>query len=228
MARRARARRTANSAAERARRRRARPPAPRPPLPGPQPTDAPRSRSGPAEPGQRRARRRRAPAGRRRRRPRPPRRPLPALRREEPREPRRRRQTRTATAGSGGWPSSRLARRNLPAGPGSPPGRLRWSASRKAASSSVRPARRTFAAAALKARRWRQTPAQGGFSRTMASRRASAAPARKAASASVSGACDGPRPGRQRRRRGGRKALDCLRISAREHAETLRRDGAFA
>ena len=35
------------------------------------------------------------------------------------------------------------------------------------------------------------------------------------------GRVDRPRPGRERRRRGGRKALDCLRISAREHAETL-------
>jgi len=52
----------------------------------------------------------------------------------------------------------------------------------------VRPARRTLAAAALKASRRRQTPAQGGFSRTIASRRASAAPTRKAASASLCGA----------------------------------------
>ena len=42
------------------------------------------------------------------------------------------------------------------------------------------------------------------------------------------GRMDGPRPGRERRRRSGRKALDCLRITAREHAETLRRGGAFA
>ena len=145
--------------------------------------------------------------------------PLPALRRGEPREPRRRRQTRTATAGSGRAASSRQARRSFPAGPGSPPGRLRWNASRKAASSSVRPARRTLAAAALRARRWRKTPAQGGFSRTMASRRESAAPARNAASASVSRRVDGPRPAGQRRRRGGRKALDSGESASREHGK---------
>ena len=46
---------------------------------------------------------------------------------------------------------------------------MRWSASRSAGSSSLRPARRTLAAA----RRWRQAPAQGGFSRTIWSSRAS-------------------------------------------------------
>ena len=49
------------------------------------------------------------------------------------------------------------------------------------------PARATLAAAARSARRWRQTPNQGGLLRTKESRRASAAPARKAASASLSG-----------------------------------------
>ena len=55
------------------------------------------------------------------------------------------------------------------------------------------------------ARRWRQAPAQGGFSRTIASSRASAAPARNPASASVSGGVEGARPGRERRRGGGRE-----------------------
>ena len=39
--------------------------------------------------------------------------------------------------------------------------RWRWNALRRRASSSARPARRTFAAAALSAKRWRQRPAQG-------------------------------------------------------------------
>ena len=86
------------------------------------------------------------------------------------------------------------------------------------ASSSVRPARRTLAAAALIARRRRQTPAQGGFSRTIASRRPSAAPARKAASASDSGVFDRAAPRQGTPAASGRKALDCLQITAREHA----------
>ena len=72
-------------------------------LPSPAPQRrAPRPRSGRPRQRRKRAPRRTAPAGRRRRRPRPPRAPLAALRREESPEPRRRRQTRTATAGSGG------------------------------------------------------------------------------------------------------------------------------
>jgi hypothetical protein len=68
-----------------------------------------------------------------------------------------------------------------------------------------------------RAQRWRQAPAQGGFSLTMESSRASAAPARKAASASVSGGFFA-RPGRERRRRGGGKTRGCGRIGAREPA----------
>ena len=83
--------------------------------------------------------------------------------------------------------NSRQASKCFPAGPASAPGRVRWNASRNAASSSGRPARATLAAAALSARRRRKTPAQGGFSRTTASSWLSAAPARKAASASLSG-----------------------------------------
>ena len=146
----------------------------------------------------------------------------------DPQEPRRRRQTTTAIAGSGAGQAPARQARNFPAGPGSPPGRLRWNASRKAASSSVRPARRTLAAAALSARRRRKTPAQGGFSpddRVEAGKRRAG---EKGGFGFRFGRIDRPRPGRERRRRGGRKALDCLRITAREHAETLRRDGAFA
>ena len=41
------------------------------------------------------------------------------------------------------------------------------------------------------------------------------------------GRVDRPRPARKRPRRGGRKAMDSLRISAREHAPTLSHPGAF-
>ena len=62
----------------------------------------------------------------------------------------------------------------------------------------------------------------------MASRRLSAAPARKAASASVSGALTA----RAQAGNGGGEAAGRLWIACesawREHAERLRRDGAFA
>ena len=61
----------------------------------------------------------------------------------------------------------------------------------------------------------------------MASRRAERRAGEKGGFGFRFGRVDGARPSRKWRRRGGRKALDCLRISAREHAETLRRDGAF-
>ena len=103
--------------------------------------------------------------------------------------------------------SARQASSRRPAGPGSAPGRVRWSASRSAASSSVRPARATLAAAALRpgaggTRRpragFRGRPHRGGRARR---RRETRLRPR------VSGALTRARPGRERRRRGGRKAL---------------------
>jgi hypothetical protein len=99
--------------------------------------------------------------------------------------------------------SCRHAAKRLPAGPGSLPAGRRYQASRSAASSSERPARRTAAAAHFRASRWRQAPAQAGSERTKKSSEFSAAPAQKAASVSRSDRSTRQRPGRHARRRRG-------------------------